>query len=214
MSRPCCIQALLLTCTGDANCSSPLRFISRVLTATFVPVKEPKLVIDRTPNPFGKSRTEPNRRFGRTEPSAKLGFPPKGSASGPNWFGLEAEPCTAFREEPKVGKGRIVTGRSLLFPAHSPGYSAFSSGTTAGRRRRAVPSAPPSPVLPTGRPSSLESLPGLQDHIGLERKHLLVRCVLPLGGAGQDPLVESEGRGRLTVPWYVSLRIRIYTSIG
>ena len=30
-------------------------------------------MIDRTPNTFGKSRTEPNRRFGRTEPSAEIG---------------------------------------------------------------------------------------------------------------------------------------------
>ena len=49
------------------------------------------LVIDRTPNPFGKSRTEP---------SAKLGFPPKGSA---------------FREEPKGRRGRIVTGYGLSY---------------------------------------------------------------------------------------------------
>ncbi len=101
-------------------------------------------------------------------------------------------------------------GRSLLFAAHSPGYSGFSSGTTAGRGGRQV-DLPPPPVLPR-LPSS--QVPTALDHIGIERKHLLVRCVLPLGGAGQDPLVESEGRGRLTVPWYESLCIRIDTSIG
>ena len=63
------------------------------------------LVIDRTPNPFGKSRTEPNRRFGRTEPSAKLGFPPKGSASGPNRFGLEAEPVRPSGRNPSQREG-------------------------------------------------------------------------------------------------------------
>ena len=115
-------------------------------------------MIDRTPNPFGKSRTEPNRRFGRTEPSAKLGFPQKvrplgrtGSASRPNLCGLPGGTQVKGKEY------RIVMGygRSLLFAAHSPGYSGFPSGTTAGRRMGGGPAdLPPSPILPR-LPSSL-----------------------------------------------------------
>ena len=109
-------------------------------------------MIDRTPNPFGKSRTEPKVRPNRT--FGKTWVPPKR-------FGLWAErvrprgrTCSAFREEPKGRRGRIVTvyGQSLLFSSHCPGYSGFPSGTTAGRRMGA--DLTPSPILPR-LPSSL-----------------------------------------------------------
>ena len=114
-------------------------------------------MIDRTPNPFGKSRTEPNRRFGRTEPSAKLGFPPKGSASGPNGFGLEAEPVRPSRRNPSQREGVPNNYGLRSFPTICSTLSGLfwlsvrhhSREKVEGRR-----TCTPSPILPR-LPSSL-----------------------------------------------------------
>ena len=112
-------------------------------------------MIDRTPNPFGKSRTEPNRRFGRTEPSAKLGFPPKGSASGPNGFGLEAEPVRPFGGT--QGKEGPNSYRLRSFPTICSTLSGLfwlSVRHHSREREEGRRTCTPSPILPR-LPSSL-----------------------------------------------------------
>ena len=172
-------------------------------------------MIDRTPNPFGKSGTEPNRRFGRTEPSAKLGFPPKGSASGPKGFGLEAEPVRPSGRNPSQREGVPNSYGLRSFPTICSTLSGLFWLSVRHHSREKDGGGPaPIPHLPSPRlPSSLSPCLDSRPYRPREKTPLM-RCVLPLGGASQDPLFESEGRGRLTVPWYVSLHIRIDTSIG
>ena len=106
------------------------------------------VVINRTPNLFGKSRTEPNRTFGRTERSAKLGFPPKGSASGPNRFGLSEG--TQGKEGPNSYRLRsFPTICSTLSGLFWLSVRHHSREKEEGRR-----TCTPSPILPR-LPSSL-----------------------------------------------------------
>ena len=107
-------------------------------------------MIDRTPNPFGKSRTEPNRRFGRTEPSAKLGFPPKGSgsASRPNLFGLSGGP------QGKVGPNIYRLRSFPTICSTLSGLFWLSVRYHSREREEGRRPCPPSPILPR-LPSSL-----------------------------------------------------------
>ena len=99
-------------------------------------------------NPFGKSRTEP---------SAKLGFPPKGSASGPNRFGLEAEPVRPSGRNPSQREGVPNSYGLRSFPTICSTLSGLfwlsvrhhSREKEEGRR-----TCTPSPILPR-LPSSL-----------------------------------------------------------
>ena len=115
----------------------------------FISSMNSKLTGSDRPNPE-PVRQKPNRTFGKTwVPPKRFGFwAERGRPQG--------RTCSAFREEPKGRRGRIVTvyGQSLLFSSHCPGYSGFPSGTTAGKRRGA--DLPPSPILPR-LPSSLSA---------------------------------------------------------
>ena len=107
-------------------------------------------MIDRTPNPFGKNRTKPNLRQNLGSPQKVRPLGRTGSASRPNLCGLPGG------TQAKGNEYQIIMGygRSLLFAAHSPGYSGFPSGTTAGRRTAGRRTCPPPPILPR-LPSSL-----------------------------------------------------------
>ena len=102
-------------------------------------------MIDRTPNPFGKSRTEPNRTFGKTW------VPPKRFSLWAERVRPRGRTCSAFREEPKGGEATVVpyylqhTLRVIL---------AFRPAPPPGEGWGGPADLPPSPILPR-LPSSL-----------------------------------------------------------
>ena len=113
-------------------------------------------MIDRTRTRSAKA--EPNRRFGRTEPSAKLGFPPKGSASGPNGFGLEAELVRPSGRNPSQREGVPNSYGLRSFPTICSTLSGLFWLSVRHHSREkdggGPADLPPSPILPR-LPSSL-----------------------------------------------------------